>query len=88
MFAAIQGLDYIPAFLASLLPAGWGSGFHQHFPGGITYCFPGPLWWESIRYLRSAIAAYTITFFAIALLSRLMYFSIGSSRSEETVGDA
>ena len=55
-------LDYIPSAFALLLPIEWRSGFHQYFRYS-TYCFPGAFWWESLRYLRTAILAYTATLF-------------------------
>jgi hypothetical protein len=64
-------LDFAPAMFAELLPVGWRSGFHQYFRDGLTYCFPGPFWWETMRYLRAAIPAYFIIFFAAAALTRL-----------------
>jgi hypothetical protein len=64
-------LDLIPAMFAQVLPASWQSGFHQYFRGGWTYCFPGPYWWESMRYLRAAIPGYSIVFFFGLLFVRL-----------------
>jgi hypothetical protein len=64
-------LDFIPSFFSTLLPSQWQSGFHLYFRD-LTYCFPGPFWWESMRYLRTAIPAYTIALFATASLVRLL----------------
>jgi hypothetical protein len=64
-------VDLIPALFAQLLPTSWQSGFHQYFRGGLTYCFPGPYWWESMRYLRAAIPGYSVVFFLGILLVRL-----------------
>jgi hypothetical protein len=63
-------LDLIPALFSLLLPSGWRSGLHQYFRSG-TYCFPGPFWWESMRYLRTAIAGYTLAFFLAITIARL-----------------
>lgn len=63
-------VDFVPALFAQLLPTSWESGFHQYFRGG-TYCFPGPYWWESVRYLRAAIPGYFVAFFVAILLARL-----------------
>lgn len=55
-------LDVVPSVFAQLLPVGWKSGFHRYF-NRMTYCFPGPFWWETMRYLRAAIPGYAVTFF-------------------------
>ncbi|HEY0143858.1 MAG TPA: hypothetical protein VGF48_23425 [Thermoanaerobaculia bacterium] len=68
--------DFVPALFAQLLPTSWESGFHQYFRGSWTYCFPGPYWWESMRYLRAAIPGYFVTFFMISLLVRLVAVSV------------
>lgn len=72
-------LDFIPSFFATLLPPQWRSGFHLYFRGS-TYCFPGSFSWESMRYLRTAIPAYTIAFFAGASLMRLLSAYARNSR--------
>ena len=64
-------VDLVPAMFARVLPTSWQSGFHQYFRGGLTYCFPGPYWWESLRYLRAAIPGYSVFFFFGILLVRL-----------------
>lgn len=64
-------LDVVPSLFARLLPAGARSGFHWYFTDG-TYCFPGSPAWESMRYLRTAIPAYALLFFAMILGARLM----------------
>jgi len=68
--------DFVPALFAQLLPTSWESGFHQYFRGGWTYCFPGPYWWESMRYLRAAIPGYFVAFFVTFLLVRLVAVSV------------
>ena len=72
MLAVWPPLDLIPSTFSLALPGGWRSGFHQYF-NDVTYCFPGPFWWESMRYLRAAIPAYAVTFFATLLLARLLW---------------
>lgn len=64
-------VDLVPALFAQLLPASWESGFHQYFRGNWTYSFPGPHWWESMRYLRAAIPGYFVAFFVTSLLARV-----------------
>lgn len=66
-----RDLDFIPATFAQLLPVTWRSGFHQFYGTG-PYCFPGPFWWESMRYLRAAIPAYAVVFFALGCAGRLI----------------
>lgn len=63
-------LDFIPSVFALFLPIEWQSGVHRYF-NRITYCFPGSYWWETMRYLRTAIPAYTITIFIAITLARL-----------------
>ena len=63
--------DFVPALFAQLLPSSWESGFHHYFDDGMTYCFPGSYWWESMRFLRAAIPGYFVAFFAAILLLRL-----------------
>jgi hypothetical protein len=63
-------LDFVPALFAQLLPVDWQSGFHRHFNRS-TYCFPGPFWWETMRYLRVAIPGYVLTFLGLFPLARL-----------------
>lgn len=75
-----RDFDFIPSTFALLLPIAWRSGFHQFYRSG-TYCFPGPFWWESMRYLRTAIPAYTLVFFTAACAGRLIATSM-SSRPE------
>jgi hypothetical protein len=64
-------LDFVPALFAQLLPGSWQSGFHQYFHDTLTYCFPGPYWWESMRYLRASIPGYSLVFFTRGLVARL-----------------
>jgi hypothetical protein len=64
-------LDFVPAAFSLVLPFAWRSGFHFYFRD-ITYCFPGPFWWESLRYLQTAIPAYFVTFFVMILLTQLL----------------
>jgi hypothetical protein len=61
-------LDFVPSCFAQILPLEVQSGLHQYFRHG-TYCFPGEVWWETTRYLRTAVPANTIS--AIALLVSL-----------------
>jgi hypothetical protein len=69
-------LDFIPSLFSLLLPDGWRSGFHRYFSGGMTYCFPGPFWWEAMRWFRVAIPGY-FTFFMVALLAvRFIRFAV------------
>ncbi|HYO78935.1 MAG TPA: hypothetical protein VE010_20905 [Thermoanaerobaculia bacterium] len=63
-------IDFIPSAFSLLLPIHWQSGFHHYF-NDMTYCFPGPFWWETMRYLRTAIPAYAIMLFAVMTLVRL-----------------
>lgn len=65
-------LDFIPSSFSLLLPMGWRSGFHRYF-NGLTYCFPGEHWWESMRYLRAAIPGYAVTFFLALLMGRMLW---------------
>jgi hypothetical protein len=69
-------LDYVPSAFALLLPTGWKSGFHRYFTGRITYCFPGPPWWETMRYLRAAIPGYFLFFFVTIAFARLGFHTI------------
>lgn len=62
-------LDLVPSAFSLLLPGAWRSGLHLYFQSG-TYCFPGSMWWESMRYLRTAIPAYSIVFLLVILLVR------------------
>jgi hypothetical protein len=71
-------LDFIPSVFSLLLPAGWQSGFHRYF-NDMTYCFPGPYWWESMRYLRTAIPGYGVTFFLTLPLARLLWVTVRRS---------
>lgn len=64
-------IDFVPSLFAQLLPASWRSGFHRYFRDDGTYCFPGPFWRESMRYLLAAIPGYFLAFTSIALLLRL-----------------
>jgi hypothetical protein len=73
-------LDFIPAVFSLLLPELWRSHFHLYFRSTITYCFPGPFWWESMVYLRTAIAAYAVTFFVAACSVRLALFGARARR--------
>lgn len=66
-----QKLDFIPALFAQLLPSSLRSPFHQYVGDNMTYCFPGPYWWESMRFLRAAIPGYFVAFFAAILAGRL-----------------
>jgi hypothetical protein len=74
-------LDFVPSAFSLLLPHGWRSNFHQYFRLSGTYCFPGPFWWESMRYFRAAIPAYGTAFLLLACLARLIAASIRSSRT-------
>ena len=78
-------LDFVPAVFSQLLPVSWQSGFHQYF-NDMTYCFPGPYWWESMRYLRAAIPGYSLLLFicvgVVRLLARLLIQS-GSTIRED-----
>lgn len=69
-----RDLDFIPSAASLLLPPEWRSGFHQYFRN-MTYCFPGPFWWESVRYLRTAIPAYWVVTAILLLIERLLIFS-------------
>lgn len=71
-----RNLDFVPALFAQALPASWRSGFHQYFRDGWTYCFPGPSWWESMRYLRAAIP----DFIAFLLGSFIMRLGAATTR--------
>jgi hypothetical protein len=66
--------DFIPSLFSLLLPLEWRSGLHLYFRE-ITYCFPGPPGRESMRYLRTAIPAYTVVFFTTGVgIRRLRSF--------------
>lgn len=69
-------LDFIPSLFSLLLPGGWRSGFHQYFRGGVTYCFPGPLWWEAMRWFRVAIPGYFTSFMLTSLAVRFVWFAV------------
>lgn len=71
LVVVIPKLDYVPSLFSLMLPADWRSGFHQWFRGG-TYCFPGPFWWETMRYLRAAIPGYFLVFMGAALAFRFV----------------
>jgi hypothetical protein len=64
VFAVVRLLDLVPSAFSLLLPSGWRSGFHQYFRN-MTYCFPGSFWWETLRYLRTAIPAYALALFTV-----------------------
>ena len=64
-------LDWVPSLFSRVLPFAWRSGFHQYYRN-TTYCFPGPFWWETMRYLRTAIIAYAFVFFLLACATRLV----------------
>jgi hypothetical protein len=66
-------LDLVPSLFSRLLPITWQSGFHQYFDDGMTYCFPGAYWWESMRYLRAAIPGYAVSFFFALLFVRMLW---------------
>jgi hypothetical protein len=72
-------LDFVPSLFSLLLPIELRSGFHQYVRSG-TYCFPGPFWWESMRYLRTAIPAYAILFFLLACSARVVAANLRSVR--------
>ncbi len=71
LFLHWRKFDFIPAAFAQVLPGSWRSGFHQHF-NHVTYCFPGPIWWESMRYLRAAIPGYALALFGCIIGARLL----------------
>lgn len=67
-WSAIRYLDFLPAaFARFVLPTGWMSGLHSFFWQG-TYCFPGPIWWETMRYYRAGVPAYVIVLYLPALV--------------------
>ena len=70
LFRHYRDLDLIPSAFSLLLPVSFRSGFHQFFRNS-TYCFPGPFWWESMRYLRTAIPSYSLVFFSLACAARI-----------------
>jgi len=74
-------VDFLPSAFSLVLPVGWRSGFHHYFRSA-TYCFPGPFWWESMRYLRTAIIAYAGLFFASSCAARLLVFVVRRRRHE------
>lgn len=80
--AAIARLDFIPSLFSVLLPSGWRSGLHQYFRGGITYCFPGPFWWETMRWMRAAIPGYYLTFMAASFGFRIVTFALTRRRGD------
>ncbi len=77
-------LDFVPSCFAQLLPSGMRSGMHCYFVRG-TYCFPGPRWWEAMRYLRTAIPANTIAMIVIVIGSRVMRSIAKHHRSTRAV---
>ena len=74
-------LDIVPSAFALVLPVEWRSGFHQYF-NGMTYCFPGTYWWETTRYLRTAIPAYALAFAVVIMLARFCSTALRSPGSE------
>jgi hypothetical protein len=77
MMPLFSKLDFIPAVFSLLLPVGWRSGLHQYFRGGLTYCFPGPFWWEAMRWFRVAIPGYFTFFMAVSIGVRFVRFAVG-----------
>lgn len=66
-------LDVVPsAFAWTFVPYDWQSHLHSFFRPGITYCFPGPVCWETLRYLRTAIPAYSLLAFAMIRLAVIL----------------
>jgi hypothetical protein len=58
----LDWLDFVPSFFSAwFVPWRWQSRLHASFQHG-TYCFPGPFWWETQRYLRTAVLAYFLLF--------------------------
>jgi hypothetical protein len=82
-------LDFIPSAFSLLLPVEWQSGFHRYF-NNITYCFPGPYGWETMRYLRTAILGYSLTIFIVVTLTRLgfaaVHFGLQKARHDGDYG--
>jgi hypothetical protein len=66
-------LDFVPSLFAVLFVPSPMQSHYSFFRPDATDCFPGPLWWESLIYLRNAIVAYAVLIVSMIHLARWVH---------------